>query len=221
VASSRCWTSRPEDGCQGSLAHSESSGPSRTEVVAATSHPRSSKRASHNAASLSLRARKQATGRRQPARPHLVPGQERRRWARRRSLAPEHGRGAGSRLSSLHRHTSPNQSYGTPPFGHRSRSWLHATGAGTGSLRDSHRQLNRARQPRRLPRLGGRHYRVPGVPAARVPLASRCQTPTATGPRCYRIERPRPGFSVEAVQTPARVNVTCVTPLGEEVASTS
>ena len=33
--------------------------------------------------------------------------------------------------------------------------------------------------------------------------------------------RPRPGFSVEAVQTPARVNVTCVTPLGEEVASTS
>jgi hypothetical protein len=33
--------------------------------------------------------------------------------------------------------------------------------------------------------------------------------------------RPRPGFSVEAVQAPARVNVTCVTPLGEEVASTS
>ena len=33
--------------------------------------------------------------------------------------------------------------------------------------------------------------------------------------------RPRPGCSVEAVQTPARVNVTCVTPLGEEVASTS
>jgi hypothetical protein len=32
--------------------------------------------------------------------------------------------------------------------------------------------------------------------------------------------RPWPGFSVEAVQTPARVNVTCVTPLGEEVAST-
>jgi hypothetical protein len=32
---------------------------------------------------------------------------------------------------------------------------------------------------------------------------------------------PRRGFSVEAVQTPARVNVTCVTPLGEEVASTS
>ena len=30
-----------------------------------------------------------------------------------------------------------------------------------------------------------------------------------------------PGFSTEAVQTPARVNVTCVTPLGEEVASTS
>jgi hypothetical protein len=30
-----------------------------------------------------------------------------------------------------------------------------------------------------------------------------------------------PGFSAEAVQTPARVNVTCVTPLGEEVASTS
>jgi hypothetical protein len=33
--------------------------------------------------------------------------------------------------------------------------------------------------------------------------------------------RPRPGFSTEAVQEPARVNVTCVTPLGEEVASTS
>jgi hypothetical protein len=28
-------------------------------------------------------------------------------------------------------------------------------------------------------------------------------------------------FSAEAVQTPARVNVTCVTPLGEELASTS
>ena len=32
--------------------------------------------------------------------------------------------------------------------------------------------------------------------------------------------RPRPEFSTEAVQTPARVNVTCVTPPGEEVAST-
>jgi hypothetical protein len=31
--------------------------------------------------------------------------------------------------------------------------------------------------------------------------------------------RPRPGFSTEAVQTPGRVKVTCVTPLGEEVAS--
>jgi hypothetical protein len=31
--------------------------------------------------------------------------------------------------------------------------------------------------------------------------------------------RPRPGTSTEAIQT-ARVNVTCVTPLGEEVAST-
>ena len=31
----------------------------------------------------------------------------------------------------------------------------------------------------------------------------------------------RPGFATEAVQTAARVNVTCVTPLGEEVASTS
>ena len=28
-----------------------------------------------------------------------------------------------------------------------------------------------------------------------------------------------PGFSTEAVHTPARVNVRCVTPLGEEVAS--
>ena len=32
---------------------------------------------------------------------------------------------------------------------------------------------------------------------------------------------PRRGFSTEAVQTAARVNVTCVTPLGEEVASIS
>jgi hypothetical protein len=32
--------------------------------------------------------------------------------------------------------------------------------------------------------------------------------------------RPYPRFSTEAVHTPARVNVTCVTPLGEEVAST-
>jgi hypothetical protein len=31
---------------------------------------------------------------------------------------------------------------------------------------------------------------------------------------------PAPGFSTEAGQPPARVNVTCVTPLGEEVAST-
>jgi hypothetical protein len=34
-------------------------------------------------------------------------------------------------------------------------------------------------------------------------------------------ERPRPGFWTEAVQPAARVNVTCVTPLGEEMASTS
>ena len=33
--------------------------------------------------------------------------------------------------------------------------------------------------------------------------------------------RPRPGFSTKAVQTPARLNVTWVTPLGEEVASMS
>jgi hypothetical protein len=32
---------------------------------------------------------------------------------------------------------------------------------------------------------------------------------------------PRPEFATEAVQAPARVNVTCVTPLGEEMASTS
>jgi hypothetical protein len=31
---------------------------------------------------------------------------------------------------------------------------------------------------------------------------------------------PAPGCSTEAVYTPARVNVTCATPLGEEVAST-
>ena len=50
----------------------------------------------------------------------------------------------------------------------------------------------------------------------------RSHTP-CTGPSEGREElaaRPWPGFSVEAVQTPARVNVTCVTPLGEEVAST-
>jgi hypothetical protein len=42
------------------------------------------------------------------------------------------------------------------------------------------------------------------------------------GPRSRPAWRyPRPGFSTDAVQTPARVNVTCVTPLGEEVASTS
>ena len=35
-----------------------------------------------------------------------------------------------------------------------------------------------------------------------------------------RAER-SPWVSSGAVQTPARVNVTCVTPLGEEVASTS
>jgi hypothetical protein len=36
-----------------------------------------------------------------------------------------------------------------------------------------------------------------------------------------RLAPQRPGFSTEAVQPPARVNVTWVTPLGEEVASTS
>jgi hypothetical protein len=41
--------------------------------------------------------------------------------------------------------------------------------------------------------------------------------PTVTGSFAPR----RPGCSAEAVQIPARVNVTCVTPLGEEVASIS
>jgi hypothetical protein len=69
---------------------------------------------------------------------------------------------------------------------------------------------------------------APGV-ALGDPLACGCdrwfgrsRTP-CTGPSEGREElaaRPGPGFSVEAVQTPARVNVTCVTPLGEEVAST-
>ena len=36
-----------------------------------------------------------------------------------------------------------------------------------------------------------------------------------------RLAPQRPGFSTEAVQPPVRVNVTWVTPLGEEVASTS
>jgi hypothetical protein len=48
-------------------------------------------------------------------------------------------------------------------------------------------------------------------------LGGRC-APDTPGPAW---PYPRPGFSTEAVQTPARVNVTCVTPLGEEVASIS
>jgi hypothetical protein len=46
--------------------------------------------------------------------------------------------------------------------------------------------------------------------------------PMTRGVSRFRLEPyPRPGFSTAAVHTPARVNVTCVTPLGEEVASTS
>jgi hypothetical protein len=46
--------------------------------------------------------------------------------------------------------------------------------------------------------------------------SARTRTPGLVDATC-----PRPGFSTEAVHTPARVNVTCVTPLGDEVASTS
>jgi hypothetical protein len=52
------------------------------------------------------------------------------------------------------------------------------------------------------------------------PGFGRSRTPGAFEGREELSMRQRPGFSVEAVQTPARVNVTCVTPLGEEVAST-
>ena len=43
------------------------------------------------------------------------------------------------------------------------------------------------------------------------------------GPALLGAEReyPRPGFSVEAVQTPVRVKVKCVTPLGDDAASTA
>ena len=44
--------------------------------------------------------------------------------------------------------------------------------------------------------------------------------PTTTPVRVLATRPPR-GFSTEAVQAPARVKVTCVTPLGEEVASIS
>ncbi|WP_225859116.1 transposase [Streptomyces albicerus] len=46
----------------------------------------------------------------------------------------------------------------------------------------------------------------------------RTDAPTS---RDRRRPHPRSGSSVEAVQRPTRVNVTCVTPLGEEAASTS
>jgi hypothetical protein len=47
-----------------------------------------------------------------------------------------------------------------------------------------------------------------------------CRLATTTPVRVLAT-RPRPGLSTEAFQAPARVNVTCVTPLGEGVASTS
>jgi hypothetical protein len=53
-------------------------------------------------------------------------------------------------------------------------------------------------------------------------MARVAQANRARSGLCLRFElspTPRPRVSTEAVQTPARVNVTCVTPLGEEVAS--
>jgi hypothetical protein len=46
--------------------------------------------------------------------------------------------------------------------------------------------------------------------------------PPACSPSIFGVAKyyPPPGFSTEAVHNPPRVNVTCVTPLGEEVAST-
>ena len=53
-------------------------------------------------------------------------------------------------------------------------------------------------------------------------LAFRCYTLFGHDHPCARASHAAaPRFSTEAVQAPARVNVTCVTPLGEEVASTS
>jgi hypothetical protein len=58
------------------------------------------------------------------------------------------------------------------------------------------------------------------TPASRLLTVEALQRPLESAPGAG-LALPRPGFSTEAVQTPARVNVTCVTPLGEEVASTS
>jgi hypothetical protein len=76
----------------------------------------------------------------------------------------------------------------------------------------------------------GRAGRDAAVPGGRISV----QSPSAEGaagsgetsqvrlmPPFRAKPYPAPGFSIEAVQTPARVNVTCVTPLGEEAASTS
>jgi hypothetical protein len=51
------------------------------------------------------------------------------------------------------------------------------------------------------------------------PQADRTDSRSPSGSGISAVSHRR--FAAEAVQAPARVNVTCVTPLGEEMASTS
>jgi hypothetical protein len=67
-----------------------------------------------------------------------------------------------------------------------------------------------------LPRL----YGAESVRMGRLGLVGFLVAFTGTALVVGQNARPRPGFSTEAVQPAARVNVTCVTPPGEEVAST-
>jgi hypothetical protein len=56
------------------------------------------------------------------------------------------------------------------------------------------------------------------------PFAEPIAASSSTGLVLSPFDRPphgQLGFPTEAIYTPARVNVTCVTPLGEEVVSTS
>jgi hypothetical protein len=65
------------------------------------------------------------------------------------------------------------------------------------------------------------HIGISGESAVPVPMASAFLDDVTASPTPEPAARLRWVLRSRRVQTPARVNVTCVTPLGEEVASTS
>ena len=77
---------------------------------------------------------------------------------------------------------------------------------------------------------GSRGFRLYSRASAEISVQSPCVEGEAGSGETSQVRRmppfrvkpyPAPPFSTEAVHRPARVNVTCVTPLGEEAASTS